>query len=159
MCVCTGGSIRSLAADQGRHGLKPTAFRLPRGGCATPHVGSGYVIGVLGPLSTSLEGVKMIMKTIIDAEPWVEDPSLVPLAWRTGHFDRRASGSWRLKIGVMESDGIVTPHPPVLRAMRAMVNQLKQIEDIELVDWKPYKHHLASELIVGFPRISPPNIF
>lgn len=147
--VRIGGSIRSPAANQGLYGLKPTALRLPKGGCANPHLGSGNVIGVVGPLSTSLEGVKIFMKTVVDSKPWIEDPSLVPLPWRTGCFNQRATESKRLKIGVMGSDGIVTPHPPVTRAMQVMVNQLKKIEDVQIVEWKPYKHDLASELVVG----------
>ncbi|MDI1486740.1 MAG: hypothetical protein OHK93_006001 [Ramalina farinacea] len=104
-------------------------------------------MAVVGPLSTSIEGVKIFMKTVIDSKPWIEDPTLVPLPWRTGEFSQRVNGSRRLKIGVMESDGIVTPHPPIQRAMRAIVSQLKKIEDIEILDWKPYRHDLASELI------------
>lgn len=106
-------------------------------------------MAVVGPLSTSIEGVKIFMKTVIDSEPWIEDPTLVPLPWRTEDFSQSVNGSRRLKIGVMESDGVVTPHPPIQRAMRAIVTQLKKFEDIEIVDWKPYKHDLASELIVG----------
>lgn len=79
MLETTGGSIRSPAANNGLYGLRPTSRRIPRGGCAAPQIGSGYVEGVVGPLSTSLGGIKILMKTVLDSQPWVNDPSLVPI--------------------------------------------------------------------------------
>ena len=74
------------------------------------------------------------MKTVIDSKPWIEDPSSVPLPWRTGDFSLGVNGDRSVKFGVMEFDGIVTPHPPIKRAMRAIVSQLKKTEDVEIVD-------------------------
>ena len=91
----------------------------------------------------------MFMKTVIESKPSIEDPTLVPLLWRTGYLNQRINGCRGLKIGVMESDGIVTPHPPIERAMRAFVTQLMDFGDIEIADWTLYQHDLPSELIVG----------
>lgn len=77
-----GGSIRSPAANQGLFGLKPTSYRLPLDGFAATMTGQEQIVPVIGPLSTSLEGIKIFMKTLIDQKPWLYEPSLVPMPWR-----------------------------------------------------------------------------
>jgi Asp-tRNA(Asn)/Glu-tRNA(Gln) amidotransferase A subunit family amidase len=77
-----GGSIRSPAANQGLFGLKPTSYRLPLDGFAATMFGQEQIVPVIGPLSTSLEGIKIFMKTLIDQKPWLYEPSLVPIPWR-----------------------------------------------------------------------------
>uniref|UniRef100_A0A8H7TQA1 Amidase domain-containing protein n=1 Tax=Bionectria ochroleuca TaxID=29856 RepID=A0A8H7TQA1_BIOOC len=46
----------------------------------------------------------------------------------------------KLKIGVMWSDGIVNPHPPITRALSLLVNSLESNPAFEIVDWKPIDH-------------------
>jgi amidase len=77
-----GGSIRSPAANQGLFGLRPTSYRLPLDGFAATMTGQEQIVPVIGPLSTSLEGIKIFMKTLIDQKPWLYEPSLVPMPWR-----------------------------------------------------------------------------
>lgn len=77
-----GGSIRSPAANQGLFGLKPTSYRLPLDGFAATMLGEEQIVPVVGPLSTSLEGVKIFMKALIDQKPWLYDPMLVPMPWK-----------------------------------------------------------------------------
>jgi len=77
-----GGSIRSPAANQGLFGLKPTSYRLPLDGFAATMNGQEQIVPTIGPLSTSLEGVKIFMKTLIGQKPWLYEPSLVPMPWR-----------------------------------------------------------------------------
>lgn len=64
-----GGSIRSPSANCGVYGLRPSSYRIPFGGLSYTMAGEEQIVAVLGPLSTSLEGVKLFMKTIIDAKP------------------------------------------------------------------------------------------
>ena len=104
---------------------------------------------VVGPLSTSLEGLKLFMKTVLDYKPWFQDPNLVPLAWRDEHFHFEPGGDKKLKIGVLWTDEIVTPHPPVRRALEEITRELIKDKNIEIVKWKPYKHDLAWEIIVS----------
>jgi amidase len=91
-----GGSIRSPAANQGLFGLKPTSYRLPLDGFAATMDGQEQIVPVVGPLSTSLEGIKIFMKTLIDQKPWLYEPSLVPMPWQ----DTAKQGS------------LVRTHPP-----------------------------------------------
>ncbi len=89
------------------------------------------------------------MKTVLDAKPWVADPSLVPLPWRDEESFLGEKGRKRLRIAVLWNDAIVKPHPPVVRALEEVVRKLRKVRGVEIVDWKPYKHDFAWELIVS----------
>ena len=64
-----GGSIRSPSANCGVYGLRPSSYRIPFGGLSYTMSGQEQIVAVLGPLSTSLGGVKLFMKTVINAKP------------------------------------------------------------------------------------------
>lgn len=115
--------------------------------------GEEQIVPAIGPLSTSLEGCKLFIKTLLDAKPWFNDPSLLPFPWSTEAYFPPGK---RLKIAVMWDDGVVKPHPPVTRALQEVVDKLKAKGNVDIVEWKPYKHDLAWEIIVSFhPTIEP----
>lgn len=133
-----GGSIRSPAANCGVFGLKPTAFRLPTDGWGYMMAGADTVESVVGPLSTTVEGLKMFMKTIIDSEPWIEEPALIPMPWRPYIVPEDRP----LRIGILWHDGIVRPHPPVVRALKHVTSRLKE-HNVQVVDFPPHLHDKA----------------
>ncbi|OTA63241.1 amidase [Hypoxylon sp. EC38] len=139
-----GGSIRVPAANNGIFGFKPTAMRLPNYGWAAAMAGAEAILATTGPLSTSLEGLRLFTKAILDQKPWLKQPSLVPLDWKdeAAYFPDR-----KLRVGVIYNDNVVRPHPPVLRAITELVAKLKESPNVEVVDWKPWKHDLAWEII------------
>lgn len=139
-----GGSIRSPSANCGVYGLKPTAFRIPTDGWGYMMAGADTVETVLGPLSTSLEGLKIFMKTIIDSEPWLEEPALVPMPWRPHSVPTDRP----LRIGVLWHDGIVRPHPPITRALKTVVDGL-QAKNIEVVNFEPHLHDEAWAILAS----------
>lgn len=94
---------------------------------------SNSIIPTQGPLTTSRSGLELFMKTYLDAEPWVLDTLIVPIPWRPVTLPPR------LKIAVMWTDDIVTPHPPVTRALKEVAAALDKA-GIELVDWVPEGH-------------------
>lgn len=96
-------------------------------------------------MSTSLEGCKLFLKTIIGAKPWYQEPSLLPYPWKEENF----FDGKKLKVAVIWDDGVVKPHPPVTRALKQVVEKLKAKGNVEIVDWKPYKHDLAWEIIAS----------
>lgn len=93
------------------------------------------IMATQGPMSSSREGLNLFMKTYLGAEPWVKEDNLVPIPWRTIALPPK------LKIAIMWSDGIVTPHPPVIRALKTVVKALSaQGTAFEIVDWRPDGH-------------------
>jgi Asp-tRNA(Asn)/Glu-tRNA(Gln) amidotransferase A subunit family amidase len=105
--------------------------------------GADPITGVIGPLSTSLEGIKLFMKTVIDTQPWLSEPALIPLPWSPFQI----SEDRPLKIAIMWNDGVVTPHPPITRAMQEVASRLKTVPNVEVVDWTPYLHDEAWAII------------
>lgn len=91
------------------------------------------------------------MKAIIGQQPWLYDPSLTPMPWKetTGDTTLRkgTDGRRKLRIGIMADDGIVRPHPPILRGIDTLTTKLKDHPDIELVDFPAYKHDEAWRII------------
>ncbi|KIV94592.1 hypothetical protein PV10_02344 [Exophiala mesophila] len=145
-----GGSIRSPAANCGVWGFRPTSYRLPMGGCTAPMGGQEQIVPVIGPLSLSLEGCHVFMKALIDQKPWLVEPSLLPFPWSyppKESYLTKPDGTRKLKVAVLWSDNIVKPHPPVIRALKELTDKLKSSSEIELVDWVPYKHDVAWDII------------
>jgi Asp-tRNA(Asn)/Glu-tRNA(Gln) amidotransferase A subunit family amidase len=112
--------------------------------------GEEQILPTIGPLSTSLAGCKLFIKTLLDAQPWFKEPNLLPFPWKTEEFFKEK----KLKIAVLWDDGVVKVHPPVTRAIKQVVEKLKEKRNIEIVEWKPWKHDLAWEIIVRFPRVT-----
>ncbi|KAK8105072.1 hypothetical protein PG999_008431, partial [Apiospora kogelbergensis] len=141
-----GGSIRSPAANNGVFGFKPTSGRLPVQGWAATMAGSESILGTIGPLSTSLEGIKLFMRTAIAGQPWLRSPNMVPLEWRdmSGLFNQRP-----LKVGVMWNDKVVLPHPPITRALRKVAHKLSKSGKVNVVHWEPQNHDRAWSIIAG----------
>ncbi|KAL8697489.1 MAG: hypothetical protein Q9201_007104 [Fulgogasparrea decipioides] len=144
-----GGSIRSPSANCGLYGLRPTSFRVPVQGMAATMMFEEQIIPVIGPLSTSLEGVKLFMKTVLSGKPWLTEPSCVPIPWRDQESYLPTVSGRKLRVAVLWSDEIVKPHPPVTRALREIISKLQDTPDIEVTTWKPYKHDEAWEIIAS----------
>ena len=109
--------------------------------------GQDHITPVVGPLSTSLGGIKLFMRTVLAAKPWLKEPSLVPMPWRVGETVIPAQRL--LKVGVMWSDGVVTPHPPVQRALKEVCARLKDVWGVSLVDWTPHKQEEAWSILAS----------
>ncbi|PVF95671.1 amidase [Serendipita vermifera] len=135
-----GGSVRSPAANNGLYGLKPTAFRVPTDGWSSIMAGADVINTVIGPISTSISGIKLFMKTIIDSKPWLTEPALVSLPWNS---IPPITPRQPLKVAVMWHDEVVKPHPPITRALQEVVARLRTISNVSIVDWKPHVHNEA----------------
>ncbi|KAH9841221.1 vitamin D3 hydroxylase-associated protein [Teratosphaeria destructans] len=143
----------SPAANNGLFGFRPTTYRLPLEGLAFSMQGAEHIVAVIGPLSTSLEGIKVFTKAIIDQQPWLYDPSLTPMSWRYPATNQSTllrqgtDGRRKLRVGILANDGIVRPHPPILRGIKTLVDSIKHHPDVEIVDFPPYKHDEAWRII------------
>lgn len=105
-------------------------------------------MGTLGPISPTLSGVELFMKTIIESKPWVKDSMMLPIPWRDQekhiHLDNK-----KLTVGVMWTDDVVTPAPAVTRALKEVVERLKLVDSIEVIEWKAYQQKEALEILVS----------
>ncbi|KAJ5090880.1 hypothetical protein N7532_009564 [Penicillium argentinense] len=141
-----GGSIRSPAANCGLYGLKPSTGRLPLIGCDAYVLGCETILGTLGPISPTLGGVEIFMKTVIESQPWLTDSMMLPIPWRDQetHIHRNDK---TLTVGVMWTDDVVTPAPAVTRALTEVVERLKIVEGVEVIEWKAFQQKEALEIL------------
>ena len=125
-----GGSIRIPAAFNGLFGIRPSAGRMPYEGMANSMDGQNSVLSVVGPLSHTVGGLRLAMKSLLSTQPWLHDPTVLELPWRDDQEKEvhdLISSSRQLAIGVLECDGVVTPHPPVQRAMKLAIDTLERL--------------------------------
>ncbi|KAL9564642.1 hypothetical protein ACKAV7_011094 [Fusarium commune] len=124
-----GGSIRVPAAFNGLYALKPTAARIPKGGM--PDLGQSLIQVSFGPICHSIEDMELLTR-VINAHPQNRfDVTCAPVPWRG--IDTQAG---KLKIGLLKWDGVVMPHPQILRALDH-TKQLLVEAGHEVVDFKP----------------------
>lgn len=147
-----GGSIRSPAANNGLFGFKPTSGRLPFDGLEYTMHGADSIVPTIGPLSTSLAGVRMFVKTLVDAKPWITEPLLVPLEWKSDAAAAAPFAERKLRVAVMWNDGVCGLHPPITRALKKVVGALEGSQRVQVEEWKPYKHDEAWRIIVSGRR-------
>ncbi|KAI9646465.1 hypothetical protein NHQ30_004458 [Ciborinia camelliae] len=127
-----GGSIRNPALSCGLYGLKPSIARLPHSGLSGAHDGMESIIGVVGPLATCMDDVELFCKTLLDAEPWRREVGLIPIPWgsRESGGTKNEEGAAeaaprKLRIGVIYTDGVHDPHPPISRVLHATTQKLQ----------------------------------
>jgi amidase len=141
------GSVRIPAAFNGVFALKPTPERLSYRDAANTNPGQNTYRSAVGLMSTSAEGLTMGLAAILETQPWLRDPAVVPLNWNQGVFDdfydRAKIGASALKrqspmksglaagdrpkplkIGVLWGDGMVRVHPPIQRGLEMVVKDL-----------------------------------
>jgi Asp-tRNA(Asn)/Glu-tRNA(Gln) amidotransferase A subunit family amidase len=132
-----GGSIRVPAMCMGVYGFKPSVGRVPFGGQEGGQVpGKGRIAlqAVAGPIARSVEDLGAVMAEIVPrAEIFGED--CIPGLWG-GEFPRVPPGVQRRKvtIGVLRSDGVVQPLPPVARVLDEVAHMLRRTAGVEVVE-------------------------
>ncbi|KAI0793475.1 general amidase [Abortiporus biennis] len=135
-----GGSIRNPSHFNGIFGMKPTSHRIPTYGLANSLDGQESIATIAGPMSTSLSGIKVFMKSILDTKPWLKDPNTIGKPWDENAYQLSDHGEDKqLCFGVIWDDGIFKPHPPVIRALQTIKQALEKAGH-KVIDWVPYKH-------------------
>ncbi|KAI9793293.1 MAG: Acetamidase [Piccolia ochrophora] len=147
-----GGSIRIPAAFNGLYGIRPSSGRLPYEGMANSMDGQNSMLSVVGPLAQTAASLRLLVKSVLEQEPWLHDPLVVEMPWRPEQEEqvKRANktddqSSERLAFGVLRQDGVVNPHPPVRRAIDVVVETLKKLGH-QVIDWKPPSHERGNAL-------------
>ncbi|KAJ5692978.1 Acetamidase [Penicillium macrosclerotiorum] len=142
-----GGSIRVPSAFNSLYGIRPSHGRMPYAKMANSMEGQETVHSVVGPMAHSAADLRLFLKSVLSQEPWKYDPKVVPLPWRSAEEDYIASKvSNGLVLGYYSCDGLVLPHPPILRGIKTVVSVLKQ-NGHTLLPWNPYEHTFGHDLI------------
>jgi amidase len=116
-----GGSVSMPAACNGVFSIKPSVGRLPT--LDMPNSSPGQiniqtVVGILGP---SIASLRYVFEAILFSKPWLTDPGVLPIPWRKP-TDIESS---KLSFGFMDFDGVVKPHPPIIRALAMVKDALE----------------------------------
>ncbi|TGO57200.1 hypothetical protein BCON_0068g00310 [Botryotinia convoluta] len=136
------GSIRVPAAFCGIYGIKPTHNRFSYRGVANTNPGQTLIPSSVGFLSRSLEGLELVMSSLLCTSPWLRDPVVVPMPWRK---ENRPEAGKRFRYGILWWDGMISPHPPVTRALKMVVTALENAGN-EVLDWCPPSHSIPEWL-------------
>ena len=125
------GSIRIPCAFNNLFGLRPSCGRISTTGMATSLPGLPTAASVIGPMSPDLDSLAMMMRWATNLNAWQNDHEVIDLPWSEEKYKtsrnricQPGKGNGALVFGIMDSDGTVTPHPPIQRAMKMVKEAL-----------------------------------
>ncbi|RFU24669.1 hypothetical protein B7463_g11673, partial [Scytalidium lignicola] len=129
-----GGSIRIPSMCNGLYGLKPSSGRVPYGGQVSGSKDGIEDVGLrscAGPIARSLRDVELFMKVIGEAKCWEVDRGVLPGTW---DLSEGLANPKRPLIGIVRTDGVVEPLPPVKKVIDETAQALRQagIDTIDL---------------------------
>jgi Asp-tRNA(Asn)/Glu-tRNA(Gln) amidotransferase A subunit family amidase len=131
-----GGSIRIPAMCQGLYGFKPSDGRVPYGGQEGGQIeGKGRISlqPVAGPLARSVSDIAAVMAEIVPrAELFGED--CIPGYWPVPSVPASLAPPRNFTIGILKTDGLVTPLPPITRILEEVANHLRRTPGVEVVE-------------------------
>jgi len=141
------GSVRIPSSFCGLWGMRPSFGRISGSGIEKILPGLPIGMSVVGPMARDLETLVMAVKWATGLCSWRDDPDVVDLAWREQMFTEVEEIKTGLVFGILKSDGTVTPHPPILRAMEIVEDALRQ-KGHEVLEWDPPSHSEAADILV-----------
>ena len=89
-----------------------------------------------------------MIKALLSQLPWLHDPLVHEIPWREDQ-ERQIldlTNTSKLVFGVYRNDGLVTPHPPVQRALDIAVNTFKKLGH-KVMEWNPPSHRKGNDII------------
>jgi len=115
--------------------------------------GQNSILSVVGPLATSVGALRLVIKGLLTQEPWLHDPLVNEIPWRDEQEQTildivSKSGGGHLAFGIMKTDGIVQPQPPVRRAIDIVVKTIEKLGH-KVIEWKPPSHQRGLDLAVS----------
>lgn len=123
-----GGSIRLPSLCNGIYGFRPSVGLVPHGGVRDLTVlGTDGIRSSAGPMATSLRDIALFMRTIMQTKTWQYDSTVISVPWIN------AAPKAKVRVGLVEDDGIYTSSPPIRRGMKEASDLLRRNDDIEVV--------------------------
>ncbi|KAL9089767.1 MAG: hypothetical protein Q9165_005561 [Trypethelium subeluteriae] len=130
-----GGSIRVPAMCNGLYGIKPSVGRVPYGGqenAALPGSGRIGLQASAGPIAATLRDCELFFKSVVDSEPWRIDADVITGSWASsGPPVQGITDSEPLRIGIMHTDGVTTPLPPISHLLSQITEALRPSPKVE----------------------------
>jgi Asp-tRNA(Asn)/Glu-tRNA(Gln) amidotransferase A subunit family amidase len=114
-----GGSIRVPAHFSGICGLKPTPGRVPASGHFPVSVGPFALLGVVGPMSRTIEDLKVLFAVMQGPDDGDASAAPVPLRWPTAVEIKKH------RVGYFEDDGRTPVTPETRAAVRKAADGLR----------------------------------
>ncbi|KAJ6145322.1 hypothetical protein N7470_009217 [Penicillium chermesinum] len=149
-----GGSIRIPAMCQGIYGFKPSHGHVPYGGQQEgqiPGKGRAGIQAVAGPLARSVADLGAVLAEIVPrADLFGED--CIPGYWPAPSVGGSLSPPRNYTVGVLKTNGNVTPLPPITRVLDEVAQILRHTPGVKVVEITPPPefaqcHILASKLM------------
>jgi amidase len=100
--------------------------------------GQNSIVSVVGPLATDVASLRLATQALLAQNPWLHDPLVNEIPWRADH-EAEIKQAKKLCLGILRTDGVVNPTPPVARAVEMVVNAIKNAGH-EVIDWTPPSH-------------------
>ena len=116
--------------------------------------GQNSILSVVGPLATNAASLRLLTQALLNQKPWDFDPMVHEIPWRymeensinenihDGRGMEKRGG--KLCFGVLKTDGVVNPMPPVRRAIEELVAALEKAGH-EIVGWSPPSHKTITD--------------
>jgi amidase len=116
--------------------------------------GQNSILSVVGPIATNVASLRLITQTLLDQKPWDIDPMVHETPWRymdeniinenihDGRGIEKRGG--KLSFGVLRTDGVVNPMPPITRAINTLVSALEAAGH-EIIEWQPPSHQILTD--------------
>lgn len=113
------------------------------------------VLSVVGPIATTAPAVRLLLKSILSQNPWLHDPLVIELPWRDDLemetlklIKASTAEKGQLAFGILENDGIVTPQPPVARAISIVAETLRRLGH-KVIPWNPPSHDEINKIVLN----------
>ncbi len=131
-----GGSIRIPAMCNGLYGFKPSNGRVPYGGQTDGQPkskGRISIQAVAGPLAHSVADIDAVMAHLIPRAQWFGEDCILG-AWPSPLSSFGRNSNRPITIGVLPSDGLVEPLPPVTKVLNEVANALRRTPGVNVVE-------------------------
>ncbi len=126
-----GGSIRIPSVCNGIYGFRASVGLVPHSGVRDLAVpGTDGVRSTAGSMATSIRDCSLFLKSIMQANAWKYDSTVISIPCSN------LSVKEKLRIGLVEDDGVYTPSPPVRRGLKKAVDLLRESDQIEIIPLK-----------------------